>query len=357
MRLHLLSPGFASPNGRAFLFPLIRWRRALRGAGIEWRLFDTVTAALTDCDILGIDSRYYSPRWQNETPAVLDELASLKQKAVRLAWFDTTDSTGIDQFLPLRIADIWVKNQLATDRTQYRRPIYAGGRIWCDYYHRHQGVEDAEPLWSVPPATPEDLDKLRVGWNSGLADYSLMGPFRMAAYHHLKWPALLDFPGQAVSPDRPRDNAVSARFGTSYARASVAWQRRQMAAKLADRMPTEKLGRLSYLRELDRSKLVLSPFGLGEITLKDFEVFRAGALLVKPDMSHLETWPDLFRDGQTMVSHAWTLDDLPELLEQFLSDPERCRAMAEAGQTVYLRHTKSKEAPALFAEHFLDVVK
>jgi hypothetical protein len=357
MRFHLLSPGFTSPNGRAFLFPLIRWRRALRDAGIEWRLFDTVTAALVNCDILGVDSRYYSPRWRNETAAILDELASLKQKVGRLIWFDTTDSTGIDQFLPLQIADTWVKNQLAIDRNQYRHPIYAGGRIWCDHYHRHQGVEDTEPLWSEPPTAPDDLRKLRVGWNSGLADYSLIGPFRMAAYQHLKWPGLLDFQGQVVSPGQPRDNAVSARFGTSYARASVAWQRQQMAAKLSGRMSTEKLRRLGYLRELGRSKLVLSPFGLGEITLKDFEVFRAGALLVKPDMSHLETWPDLFRDGQAMISHTWELDDLPDLLEQLLSDPERCRAIAEAGQATYLRHTESKEAPNLFTGHLLGLLK
>ena len=37
----------------------------------------------------------------------------------------------------------------------------------------------------------------------------------------------------------------------------------------------------------------MSPFGLGEITLKDFEVF-SGSLLMKPNMDHMLTWPNFY---------------------------------------------------------------
>jgi hypothetical protein len=94
-------------------------------------------------------------------------------------------------------------------------------------------------------------------------------------------------------------------MGIGYERASIRHQRAALRRLLADRLPMDKLGRLAYFREMERTRSVLLPFGLGEITLKDFEVFLTGSLLIKPDMSHLETWPDFYRDGETFVGHAW----------------------------------------------------
>ena len=41
---------------------------------------------------------------------------------------------------------------------------------------------------------------------------------------------------------------------------------------------------------------MVSPFGFGEITLKDFETFLSGSVLVKPNMSHMETYPNFYID-------------------------------------------------------------
>ena len=43
------------------------------------------------------------------------------------------------------------------------------------------------------------------------------------------------------------------------------------------------------------TKVVISAFGLGEIILKDFETFLTGGMLMKPDMSHMETWPNFMK--------------------------------------------------------------
>ena len=39
------------------------------------------------------------------------------------------------------------------------------------------------------------------------------------------------------------------------------------------------------------SKLCFSPFGYGEVCWRDFEAMSTGAVLVKPDMSHLQARP------------------------------------------------------------------
>ena len=357
-RAHVLTAGFTSPNGCAFLFPLIVHRRALADCGIEITLFtdDSDRAAVSDCDVLILDSKFYSPRWVTESDAVLDRIAALAEAAPKLFYFDITDSSGWDHARALPLVTAYFKNQLLRDRTRYLSPLY-GHRLYADYYHRHEGVGDERDERSEPVASPALLAKLQVGWNSGLADYALFGPLRMAAFRRMAWPALLKTSQRWVPAERPRPRGFTCRIGTGYARHSVAWQRRAIRERLAARLSTDKLGRRAYLRELAESRIVISPFGLGEITLRDFEIFVAGALALKPDMSHMETWPDLFRDGETIATHRWDLSDLEEKIEVLSANDARRVAMAQAAQTAYRRHLDGEEAARLFVERFAAILK
>lgn len=352
MRVHILTAGFTSPNGRAFLFPLKVWGRTLADAGIDLRFYREVRGSVVDCDVLIIESKFYSSRWRDAGEQVEAELESLSRRARKLFWFDIADSTGWDHARPLPYVTAWFKNQLLRDRSRYLRPLYGAGRIFADHLYQRGLVEDAAPEWSAPVNSPELLSKLHVGWNSGLADYSLAGPVRMALYGKMPLPGLLQFPRHATRPDTPRTIPVSCRFGLSYARASVAWQRREIARLMGNHLSTVKVGRRTYLHELSQSRLVVSPFGLGEITLKDFECFISGAALVKPAMDHLETWPDFFRPGETMLTHSWEADDLPAVISDTLADEKRRREIAHAGQSLYLRHTTGPDAAILFADRF-----
>ena len=98
--------------------------------------------------------------------------------------------------------------------------------------------------------------------------------------------------------------------------------RRRVAEKFRAQAPSGRVSQRVYRAELQRSRLVLSPFGWGEINLRDYETFIAGAAAVKPDMSHLETWPDLFRSGETIVTHRWDLTDLVGVVEEGLGTAE-----------------------------------
>jgi len=356
-RVHVLTPGFTSPNGCAFLFPLIVHRRALaeRGIGIAFFHSDADPAALTDCDVLIVDGKYYSPRWIPDTPGALDALARLGQGAAKLFYFDITDSSGWDHARGLPLVAAYFKNQLLRDRTAYLRPLY-GYRPYSDHYHRTQGVTDAGDAMSEPIDDPALLDKLHVGWNSALADYSWLGPARMALYGKLPWPALLRFPDGYEPPGARRPLPLACRIGTAYARDSVAWQRHAIAERLAGRVATGKVSRRAYLAELRRARVVVSPFGLGEITLRDFEIFLAGAVALKPRMTHLETWPDLFRDGETIAVHGWDLDDLDQAIERLLDEPLRAQKIAARAQADYRRHLIGEAAAALFCDRFATIL-
>lgn len=350
MRVHVLTPGFTTPNGRAFLFPLKVWKCGLRAAGFDLLFFADETPRLTDCDVLIVDSKFHKDAWQTSRQALLDRFSSWAV-ATRVLYFDTSDSAGwlLGDLLP--IVHGYRKAQLLRDRTAYLRPLY-GFRAFTDYYYRRHQVEDANPELQAPLANPGLLERLGVSWNSGLADYSSRGPLRMALRQRVPIDYLLRFPEVIALPKDDRPNAVSCRFGVTYARASVAWQRLKIRERLGALIPTEKVSRRQYMRELATSRIVVSPFGLGEITLKDFEVFLTGGLLLKPDMSHMETWPDFFAGDRTMASFSWDLDDLETVIERWLADRQSAESVAGRGQRQYLSHTCGEEASSLFVQQF-----
>ena len=354
--VHILTPGFVSPNGRAFLFPLHMHRRRLADLGIQFRCFTQPVHQVSDCDVLIIDSRFYSKRWAHDEQAALDELAAYAEQIKSVLYFDISDSTGWLQAQVLPHVKRYYKAQLLKDREAYRKPCY-GNRIFADYYHRKFGVSDDEPAVNRSVGSARDLDKLRVSWNSGLADYSLWGPARMSLRQRLPVDRMLSFPRKFTPVRRERGIHFACRFGTNYQRKTVSFQRQKIREILGDSVPTDKLSRRKYLEEMRSARIAISPFGFGEITLKDFEAFLCGALLFKPDMSHMETWPDLFRSGETMVTHSWDLSNFSDILDATLASDVKLYEIAERGQQAYRHHIATQEGHEEFCLRFKDIIK
>lgn len=356
-RVHVLSDGFASPNGRGVVYPLLAERRALADDGIEVGIYSTIDArGLRDCDLLVVDSKHFGGPLRGQPAFVIDALGRLADGPRALAWYDSTDSAGWIAGDVLAVVARYWKNQLLVDRGRYLSPLY-GRRAYSDFYHHSAGVADDHPADSAQVRDARHLARLRLAWHSGLADHGRWGPLRMAVWQRLpQLPALVPHLTRFTAPSAARPASLAARMGTNYRLASVAWQRRALVARLAGRVATGKVGRGRYFAELLRSRAVLSPFGLGEITLKDFETFIAGAALVKPDMSHMETWPDLFRPGETMATFRWDLSDIEALLDRLALSPGTTEAIAQAGQTRYRHFLAERDGRASFREHVVSLV-
>jgi Glycosyl transferases group 1 len=86
---------------------------------------------------------------------------------------------------------------------------------------------------------------------------------------------------------------------------------------------------VTYVRELRSSKTCFSPFGYGEICWRDIEAFAYGAVLIKPDMSHLETCPDIYVPGVTYLPVNWDFSNLQEVVDMALASPDLCRSIAQ----------------------------
>jgi len=322
-------------------------------------LFYTIIIQLTDYQLIKLNyllSIKFKFDVNIKFDKVLEIFEKFNEKISKIIYFDISDSSGFPHARVLPYVDAYVKNQLLVDKTLYLKPLY-GHRLYSNYYHKRYDIKDKDPLYSEPIKNPELLKKLIIGWNSGLADYSLFGPYRMMCYRKLRVSSLLAYPKKYTQPIKKRNHDLSCRMGISYARDSVAWQRRKIRDKLKKFVLTNKLSRQQYYRELQTSKLIISPFGLGEITLKDFEIFLTGGLLVKPNMDHMETWPNFFRDQETMISFDWDLNNFDQHVEEMIANYGNLIEIAKQGQAYYRNYLCGNKAEKMFCDHLMEIIE
>ena len=347
-KLHILCPPLTDQNVRAFVAPLIATHRELGDLGIRVAFRYGVSDDLTDCDTLILNSAFWRGPWIGRRDEALPLIADLAGKVPRLLFFDRASTSGTANADVLPLVTRYYKTNLLRDRTLYMRSLY-GLREFTDYYHREFDVQDEHPALSPAVKDAYDLKKLRLSWSTALADYSLFGPRLSALYSRLPLSWLMRPSRRFHPPQASRSVALSCRMGLTYKYETVAYQRRRIAEILTAHRRTDRISKFAYARELRQSQIVASPFGYSEVNYKDFETFLAGAALLKPDMSHLETYPDLFQEGETYIAHRWDFADLQEKIDGLLEDRTRRLAIAEAGQQLYRAVTVGRAAREHFA--------
>ena len=94
-KINILTKGFISPNACAFLFPIIVNKRRLIDSGISYSIFQDISERIYDCDVLILDSRYFSRLWHIYCDdQILKRIEELKNKINAVLFFDISDSTG-----------------------------------------------------------------------------------------------------------------------------------------------------------------------------------------------------------------------------------------------------------------------
>jgi hypothetical protein len=74
-----------------------------------------------------------------------------------------------------------------------------------------------------------------------------------------------------------------------------------------------------FYQALGNSKIVIVPLGYGEMMPRDVETSMFGNVLLKNDMSHIETIPNIYVDNGTYIAMKWDYSDLEEKIEFILS--------------------------------------
>jgi hypothetical protein len=274
------------------------------------------------------------------SPDDIDLMGKLRNKYQTIYFMNGQPEAGTNRLDLLPYVDKLFYKSIFSDPQNYLKDLYAKN-LFADYYHKKYGVEDLHPGFHPRPApAAEGIGKIGLSWNIGVG-----------AYPRRNWPqragvllARAGFPRLGrlfkTGPMRPppdfsaprRAIAVHGRIDPVSSE-SIACQRRLYLEKIKGdlRFITGMVSQKRYYQELYDSQIVLSPFGWGEVCFRDFEALISGALLFKPDMSHLKTWPDIYIPFETYVPLNWEGTDIKEKAESYLAnDGERKRIARNA---------------------------
>ncbi len=274
----------------------------------------------------------------------LDLMQRLRDKYDRIIFFHDDAGGGIPRARVLPFVDLFYQKALFRDRSLYMRSLY-GKELYSDYSHREYGIVDPGPIPREPFSDIRELAKLRLSWNIGIGQFPkhkyrqrfAVALARLVDLRLVKWfhslPSQFNFADEA---ENVRDIEVHARLGI-VSQPSLAHHRRLILDKIEGdlRFLTGETNQRRYNSELSRSRTVLSPFGWGELCFRDFEAVLSGALLLKPDMSHIETWPDIFRDGETYVGFDWNAGNLMKKANEILENDGMRRYIVQNAYNFY----------------------
>ncbi|MAD33823.1 MAG: hypothetical protein CMJ88_08705 [Planctomycetes bacterium] len=258
--------------------------------------------------------------------------ASERQDRRPIVLVDAVDQSSSPFLDCLPHVDMMLKSQVFRDRSQYLRECPGGYPFaaWCS-----ENLELDLGEWEFgSTASSDHLDRIRVGWNMGVSRF---------------YSGLQRLTRACSKPWRDRKYDLSRRFPVPDPSTAPVWDyyrayRRFCGLTVAEQgrslsmTGTARLRRLAYLRELTESRITFSPYGWGEICFRDFEAVACGSVLLKPDMTHLDTKPDIYEPGVTYVPVRWDLQDFAAKAEWILNNPASAEAIArEASRRIERR--------------------
>lgn len=338
-------------SGVNFFYPLFRWKNEIYNAGYNITFYNShIDSRLYKHDIVIIIHRYFHQLLGNtvikDKSIIVDFLENLRSNGVKVIFFDAGDSSGSRELDLVEHCDLFLKKQVWKDRNAY---LHNNGdksvRPWLSEF-------DTASIEYYKPCHPDHLQKIDIGWNIGMADYRRTPRIFTWLYTKLFWQ-----PKWTSSESTREINTV---YRGSLNKENAYAEQRNKLLNILNKSDNKggiiggKVGKKKYLMELANSKFSISPFGWGEICYRDFEIIIAGSCLVKPDMSHLETWPDIFFPNETYIPVKWDLSDIEAVLEYLQTNRNFTKKIAKNAQISFKADYNNR---TLFVQRFKNLVE
>lgn len=75
-----------------------------------------------------------------------------------------------------------------------------------------------------------------------------------------------------------------------------------------------------FYENMYNSKIVMAPIGYGEMAVRDIEAASFGSILIKPDMSYINSFPFIYEDKKTYIACKYDWSDVEEKIDYVLSN-------------------------------------
>lgn len=245
-------------------------------------------------------------------------LLNLSYKEGPYCLFDGSDSTslmGAYEVFSQSAAKFLFKPQLTT-REQYNIPSPFGKWFWQDIM-----MDNDEPELSLSyDISQETYNRIKLsGWNLGYFHPEYLQYSSPHDRLHKEYDICAIFqtvPKQVTRDHRHRND--------SYYNAHRYQIKGVLNSLKGVSIARDRVDPSEFYNVLAQSKCAISPFGMGEICFRDFEVIKMGSVLIKPDMSLVRTVPNIYIPYETYIPCKLDYSDLPEIIDWVLTHPREC---------------------------------
>lgn len=306
-------------------------------------------------DLLILIRKYHDGKLPDKK--IITELKKLRKNFTKIVYFDDSAAASIVIFCTFPYIDEYWKRACLKDKQNYKEKLY-GGHIYSNFYSNKFKINDDADYFINPVADNDtQFDKLKIAWNIGVGIYplnkdSITDQNYLRVRKYLTGLSIVSGVGvlnnffernmhrvirelKMESSLKKRNFKISSRFSDLSYRKSVGYQRKICI----DMTKNNKFFLSGYLKKKEFTNEifnvlgVLSPFGWGEVCYRDFEAIIAGAYLIKPNMSHLDTWPNVYKRDY-YFSLDWDLSDINKM-EKIIDNIDKCEISVNAVREYY----------------------
>lgn len=309
----------------------IRWGMEFRELNFD--VFEDHMSLIKKTDII-----FFQPWFIRGEEKIIESLKKIRKvnlsaKIIFLDGYAPLDlryAKGVESLI-----DFYIKKQLFFDYSVYGEATYGDTNL-VEYYNR---------LFNIP-----DLPKVQFNVPTEFANKLILGPSFFTSREML--PVFL-------SSNKPVFHKKTIDVHARLADKGSPWYQsmREHALLMCNKVNThsiissELVPIRQYWKELRAARICFSPFGYGEVCWRDYEAIMSGALLIKPDMSHIKTQPNIFIPYVTYIPISWDFSDLPEKIEYYLENEEEREDITKAAYSVIHKYLREKD----FLKQFLDI--
>ena len=343
----------------------------------NWKFIDYKFSNIFESsgDLIILVRKYHDGKLSDKL--MISEIKKLKKNYTKVIYFDDSASaSGVFNCILPYLDQYW-KRSILKNKNLYKKKLY-GGHLFSEYYHEKFLINDSQVYFNNSFDGQQNLEKIKVAWNIGVGLFPL-NKINLFDKNYIFFRKILTAmsaiprlePLRSLVPyylDRIKENLkkevnlsskkkiFSSRFDHSSYRESIAFQRKIINEKIKYKKEFLKglLTRKDFTNETFEVYGLISPFGWGEICYRDYEAIIGGALLIKPDMSHIHTWPNIYNENN-YFSISWDcdeIDNIDNLFDQIIE----CQDKVNSSRLCYLNSlNKSSERCILMIKETLGI--
>ncbi len=320
------------------IYPLLAYKREIRknlGVSLQYQKLtqlNEINSILKKIRLF--DLVFVRIGWKEDEVAVEKIFIELRNKFKgKIIFIDPFDQTSSRFFGVLPFVDLFIKYQALKDKSKYLEK-YRGGNYATNRLYLESKIDVGS--WYVGSQVAKGQEsKIIGGWYP--VDFSIVSQFR---------PTLMQRLVKKSTAQIVKDVDVFCHVSCG-ARDSQEWYgiHRAKSVQLLSELPKKyftsvsadyagepRISRKEYLDYMYRSKIIVSPLGWGEVTMRAFEAALSGAVLVQPEVSHLETFPNIFMEDETYMPVSWDFSNLKDKVGLCLDNYSDKIKLAEAAK-------------------------